>query len=86
MADRYVTKISRDGRGRIAALCDDGAHWSPRPVADVMADIESGTHSYFAVWTYGKTTIRVTSNGVGKYLRTDKEPSGRNNLEELPEA
>ena len=51
-----------------------------------MADIESGTHSYFAVWTYGMTTIRVADNGTGKYLRTDKEPSGRNNLEELPEA
>ena len=50
-----------------------------------MADIESGTHNYFAVWTYGMTTIRVTDNGTGKYLRTDKEPSGRNNLEELPE-
>lgn len=67
------------------ALCDDGALWSPRSTADVIADIESGAYRYVAVWTDGRTTIHVAADENGKYLRTDKETSGRNNLLDLPD-
>ena len=86
LADRFVRGVQRDDRGAIVALCDDGALWSPRSTADVIADIESGTYRYVAVWTDGTTTIRVVTDGNGKYLRTDKETSGRNNLLDLPDA
>lgn len=84
MADRFVRGVHRDDRGTIVALCDD-ALWSPRSTADVIADIESGTYRYVAVWTDGMTTIHVAADENGKYLRTDKETSGRNNLLDLPD-
>ena len=85
LADRFVRGVQRDDRGAIVALCDDSALWSPRLTRDVIADIESGAYRYVAVWTDGMTTIHVAGDENGKYLRTDKETSGRNNLLDLPD-
>ena len=85
MAVRLVRGAVKNRVGQIQALCGDGALWSPRSVTDVMNDIESGAFSYYVVWTDGETRIRVVEGPRGKQLRTDKDASARNNLDDLPE-
>lgn len=85
MADRAVRKTRKDRDGDILALCDDGAVWSPRRKADAIRDIETGTHTYHVPWRDGRTEIRVVNGPNGKYLRTDRDSTSRNNLDDLPD-
>lgn len=85
MADRAVRKTGKDQDGDITALCDSGAHWSPRSKRDAINDIETGLHSYHVPWTDGRTEIRVVNGPTGKYLRTDRDDTTRNNLDDLPD-
>ena len=86
MADRAVRKTRKDEDGDILALCDDGASWSPRMKGDAITDIESGIHTYHVPWKSGRTEIRVVNDPVkGKYLRTDRDDTTRNNLDDLPD-
>jgi hypothetical protein len=53
---------------------------------DAIRDTEMGLHSYFVRWLDGqRTEIRVVQGPTGKYLRTNKDDTTRNNLEDLPE-
>lgn len=85
-ADRQVTRSAEDRDGDITALCAPGAFWSPRKKWDAISDIENGTHTYF-VHQPGttRTTVRVVNGANGKYLRTDPDPSSKNNLDNLPD-
>lgn len=86
MAKRYVTKTGKDRDGDITKLCEPGQSWSPRLKADAITDIESGTHEYWVNWThYPETKIRVVNGANGKYLRTDRDSTSRNNLDDLPD-
>ena len=85
MADRAVTKTGKDRDGDITALCNPGMSWSPRSKRDAINDIESGTHTYHVPWTDGRTEIRVVNGPKGKYLRTDRDSTSRNNLDDLPD-
>lgn len=85
MADRAVTHTRKDRDGDILALCNTGSVWGPRLKADAIRDIESGTHTYHVPWTDGRTTIRVVNGQSGKYLRTDRDNTSRNNLDDLPD-
>ncbi len=85
MADRAVRRTRKNTEGDITALCDSGATWSPRAKADAITDIESGTHTYHVPWTEGRTEIRVVDGPTGKYLRTDRDNTSRNNLDDLPD-
>ncbi len=85
MADRPVRKTRKDADGDILALCNDGSNWSPRLKADAIQDIESGTHTYHVPWNDGRTEIRVVNGPTGKYLRTDRDKTTRNNLDDLPD-
>ena len=71
--------------GDITSLCNDGASWSPRSKSGAISDIESGTHSYYVPWTSGRTDIHVVNGPSGKYLRTNRDGSTGNNLDELPD-
>lgn len=84
MADRAVHKTGKDQDGDIRSLCADGASWSPRSKASAIADIESGAHSYYVPWKNDPhTVIRVVNGATGKYLRTDRDSTTRNNLLDL---
>ena len=85
MADRPVRKTRKDRDGDILALCNDGSGWSPRQKADAIRDIETSTHTYHVPWTDGRTEIRVVNGPTGKYLRTDRDNTSRNNLDDLPD-
>ena len=84
MGSRSVRQSKKDQDGDILALCDQGAGWSPRKKADAIYDIESGTHTYYVPWESGRTEIRVVNGPTGKYLRTDRDNTSRNNLDDLP--
>lgn len=85
MTDRAVRKTGKDSDGDITSLCDDGVSWSPRKKADAISDIESGTHTYYVPWKSGRTDIHVVEGPNGKYLRTDRDNTMKNNLDELPD-
>lgn len=84
MTDRAVRQSRKDSFGNITALGDAGAVWSPRPSAAVIQDIEYGLHTYYVPWTSGRTEVRVVNGSMGKYLRTDRDSTTKNNLDDLP--
>lgn len=85
MAKRYVRETGKDADGDITRLCNSGQPWSPRPKADAINDIDSDAHEYWVNWQNSpKTKIRVVSGQSGKYLRTDRDATIRNNLDDLP--
>lgn len=86
MSDRAVRQTGKDRYGNIISLADSGEAWSPRPSADAIRDIETGTHTYHVPWNSGRTEIRVVSGASGKYLRTDRDNTAANNLDDLPDA
>ncbi|KQO74787.1 DUF3892 domain-containing protein [Methylobacterium sp. Leaf89] len=85
MADRAVRKTGKNAERDITALCNDGDAWSPRRKQDAINDIEFGLHSYHVPWPNGRTEIRVVQGPNGKYLRTDRDTTTRNNLDDLPD-
>lgn len=87
MSDRAVRQARKDSDGDITAIGTPGAAWSPRLKADAINDIESGLHTYYVPWkSVGRTEIRVVhSVRYGKYLRTDRDSTDKNNLDDLPE-
>jgi len=86
MAKRYVAETGKDRDGDITNLCLPSAVWSPRQKADAISDIEAGLHEYWVNWTSSaETRIRVVTGPNGKYLRTDRDATTRNNLDDLPD-
>ena len=85
MADRAVRKTGKDRDGDITKLCDSGKSWSPRLKADAIRDIDNGIHTYHVPWKTGRTEIHVADGPNGKYLRTDRDNTSENNLDDLPD-
>lgn len=85
MADRAVTKTGKNWEGDIASLCADYVSWSPRSKQEAISDIENSVHTYHVPWQSGRTEIRVAIGPTGKYLRTDRDSTTRNNLDDLPD-
>lgn len=85
MARRQVTRSGKDRNGNITSLCKPGESWSPRSSASCIADIEASTHSYYVQWPEKETEVRVVQGESGKYLRTDRDTTTRNNLDDLPD-
>lgn len=84
MGDRAVFTTRKDSDGDILAVGNSGASWSRRSKHDVIVDIELGMHTYHVPWPTGDTEIRVEFGSAGKYLRTDRDETSRNNLLDLP--
>jgi hypothetical protein len=80
-----VRKTGKNSDGDITSLCDDGASWSPRSQSNAIADIEAGTHTYHVPWKSSRSEIHVVSGATGKYVRTQRDGSTGNNLDELPD-
>jgi hypothetical protein len=84
MADRPVTHSRKDQYGNIAALGNPNGAWSVRSSSLIISDIQSGTHTYYVPWQSGRTDISVVRGPYGQYLRTDRDNTSRNNLDDLP--
>ena len=86
MARRAVIRTGKDKDGDIISLCNPEESWSPRSKQDAISDIESGTHIYYVPWTSGPhTEIEVVNGPRGKYLRTRRDGTSGNNLDNLPD-
>lgn len=85
MSDRAVTKTGKDSDGDITKLCNSGHTWSPVVKANAIDDIERGRHTYYVPWKSGRTEIHVVKGPTGKYLRTDRDTTRKNNLDDLPD-
>lgn len=86
MAKRYVSRTGKDRDGIITKLCHPGNAWSPRLKKEAITDIESGLHEYWVNWsTSPETQINVVQGPIGKFLRTDRDSTFRNNLNDLPD-
>lgn len=86
MAKRYVRATGKNMQGDITKLCNAGDWWSPRSKVEAIFDIEKGLYEYWVNWThYPETKIRVVQEPNGKYLRTDRDATSRNNLDDLPD-
>lgn len=86
MAKRIVTRSRKDEEADITALCKPGEFWSPRLKNDAISDIESGLHEYYTQAPGTEPAkVHVVKDGNRKYLRTDPDPSKRNNLDYLPD-
>jgi hypothetical protein len=86
MTRRDVTKSGKDSQGDITRLCSPGQYWSPRSKADAIRDIETGTNQYYVPWKHSEPSlIRVVNGPTGKYLRTDRDQTTKNNLDDLPD-
>jgi hypothetical protein len=85
MAQRAVRKTGKNWQGDITALCNDGEWWSPRHRDDAIEDIETGRHTYYVPWPEKRTEVHVVNGPNGKYLRTDRDHTTKNNLDDLPD-
>lgn len=85
MADRPVTQTRKDRDGDIIALCNPESDWLSRGSEAAISDIESRAHTYHVPWKSGRTEIHVVDGPNGKYLRTDRDNTPRNNLDDLPD-
>lgn len=86
MTRRQVKQTGKGSGGGITSLCNQGQMWSPRSKANAISDIESHLHSYYVSWPNGPTTdVHVVEGPTGKYLRTDRDNTDRNNLLDLPD-
>ena len=85
MAKRQVTHSGKDKDGDITKLCNPGANWSPRKKADVINDIEKREHKYFVLVALREVEILVVKGPTGKYLRTSRDNTSPNNLDNLPD-
>ena len=86
MADRQVTRSGKDSDGDITALCNPGQPWSPRSKINAINDIESGQQTYFVSSGPGnRADIHVVNGPKGKYLRTGRDETEKNNLDDLPD-
>ena len=84
-SERRVTGASKDADGDILELCNPAEPWSPRPVADVIADIESDTYTYVVGIGGVAARIQVVDGPRGKFLRTTPDATPDNNLDNLPD-
>jgi hypothetical protein len=86
MDPRQVIATGKDKDGDITKLCNHAQYWSPRPKRDAIDDIDNRGIKYVVVWPDGKITPVTVVNGAnGKYLRTLRDGSSRNNLADLPD-
>nr|WP_081895981.1 DUF3892 domain-containing protein [Cellulosimicrobium sp. MM] len=83
MPDYAVTHSGKNWDGDITAIGVKGS-WQ-HSKSSAISNIENGVCRYFVNWPEGYTWIRVVNGATGKYLRTDRDGTSRNNLDDLPD-
>lgn len=73
--NRAVTRSGKDGA--ITNLRNRSATCSSVSKSTATRDIDAKTHMYHVPWEFGGTGLRVVQDRNGRYLRTDRCPSVR---------
>lgn len=81
MAERQITHVRRDRYGVTTDVGRPGVWTASVPTA--IATIDAGTYNYFVQWPEKRTEVRVI-NASPRYLRTDRDGTAKNNLDDLP--
>lgn len=82
--NRYaVTHSRKDRHGDIIGIGVKGRWYLDSDTA--IKRIQSGTEGYYVQWPEKLTDIHVVYGTYGPYLRTDRDGTTRNNLDDLPD-
>ncbi|MEG3615573.1 DUF3892 domain-containing protein [Isoptericola haloaureus] len=81
MWERRITHVRRDRQGVTTHVGMPGV-WN-ETVPEAIKDIENRQKNYYVEWPERRTEVRVV-NAFPKYLRTDRDNTPRNNLDDLP--
>lgn len=79
-----ITQSDRGKEGEIVAVYGPSRGYLTTP--DVIADIESGTHSYYVKAGPYESEVRVVEAGTGKTITTMTDIFSPNHLHNLPPA
>lgn len=80
MADRRIRCVTKNENGTLAAVGHSGEWWSPKPVADVVSDIDLGLHTYYVEETGVRTRVQTKGTAPNKYIETTADRTDKNNL------
>ncbi|WP_277209237.1 DUF3892 domain-containing protein [Isoptericola croceus] len=83
MTDMRVTHSGKDRQGDIISIGVKDQWVESAETA--IKNIELGRARYYVPWQSGSTWIKVVNGTTGKYLRTDRDGTARNNLDDLPD-
>ncbi|MCC5907831.1 MAG: DUF3892 domain-containing protein [Balneolaceae bacterium] len=81
---RQITSTKKED-GVITAICNSTKWWSPVSTSQAIREIENKTYRYYVRIGFDEVDIHVVNGANGKYLRTDRDKTERNNLLELPD-
>jgi hypothetical protein len=84
MTKREVKGSGKNSEGDIISLCN-GNVWPKVTKAVAIQQIEARTHSYYVKSGSKEVDVHVVSINGKKYLRTDADGNGKNNLDNLPD-
>ncbi len=82
MAEREITAVVKDKRGRVRTLFNPGAEWSPVSSVEAAAQIRAQAHRYIV--SAGGPGHVVVRSYRRRWVRTIRDERGFNNLDELP--
>lgn len=85
MADRRVTHTSKDADGDITGLCNPSSDWRQVSKSEAIRHIRLKTHRYYVESNGHRSDVHVVHRRSGAYLRTDPDPTGANDLDNLPD-
>ncbi len=83
MTSYAVTHTRKDRDGDILVIGAKGS-WS-KSKSDAIWDIKYGQNAYHVAWPEKTTEIKVVPGRTGDYLRTDRDNTTKNNLDDLPD-
>jgi hypothetical protein len=84
MIKREVKGSKKTADGDIISLCNENV-WPKVTKTVAIQQIEAKTHSYYVKSGSGEVNLHVITVRGNKYLRTDADGKGKNNLDNLPD-
>lgn len=81
MAERRITHVRRDRYGVTTHVAWPGVWEATVPAA--IGTIDARTHSYYVQWPEKRTEVGVV-NANPRFLKTDRDNTTKNNLDDLP--
>ena len=70
MIVRYVYRCRCNASGQVVALASRAAEWSPRPVEQVIDDLDSDRYRYLIRWETGDAEVAIVDDPFAPGRRT----------------